>query len=86
MARKLTLLQFTCSSVYLYLEVNNFVKIKGELNKKKKNPQRKDAFQKNEIVNSVMQARIQRGGAGGARPPVFVPNSLKRPLNWPKYA
>ena len=26
------------------------------------------------------------GGAGGARPPVFVPNSLKSALNWPKYA
>ena len=30
------------------------------------------------------QARIQRGG--GARPPLFVANSLKSPLNWPKYA
>ena len=29
------------------------------------------------------QARIQRGGgAGGARPPFFAPNSFKRPLNW----
>ena len=26
------------------------------------------------------------GGAGGARPPVLAPNSLKSPLNWPKYA
>ena len=26
------------------------------------------------------------GGAGGARPPVFVPNSFKNPLIWPKYA
>ena len=26
------------------------------------------------------------GGAGGARPPVFVPNYFKSPLNWPKYA
>ena len=25
-------------------------------------------------------------GAGGARPPVFASNSLKSPLNWPKYA
>ena len=32
------------------------------------------------------QARIQMGGAGGARPPVFAPNSLKSLLNWPKYA
>ena len=26
------------------------------------------------------------GGAGGARPPVFAPNSFKSPLNWPKHA
>ena len=33
----------------------------------------------------LLQARIQRGGgAGGARPPLFVPNSLKSPQNWPK--
>ena len=25
-------------------------------------------------------------GAGGARPLVFASNSLKSPLNWPKYA
>ena len=31
------------------------------------------------------QARIQGGGGwGGARPPLFVPNSLKSPVNWPK--
>ena len=30
------------------------------------------------------QARIQRGCAGGARPPLFVPNYWKSPLNWPK--
>ena len=24
------------------------------------------------------------GGAGGARPPLFAPNSLKSPPNWPK--
>ena len=32
----------------------------------------------------ITQARIQRGG--GARPPVFASNSLKSPLNLPKYA
>ena len=26
------------------------------------------------------------GGAGGARPPVVAPNSLKSPLIWTKYA
>ena len=26
------------------------------------------------------------GGEGGARPLVFAPNSVKSPLNWPKYA
>ena len=26
------------------------------------------------------------GAQGGARPPVFAPNSLKSPLNRPKYA
>ena len=32
------------------------------------------------------QARIQRGGggAGSASPPLFVPNSFKNPLSWPK--
>ena len=25
------------------------------------------------------------GGEGGARPPVFASNSLRSPLNWPKY-
>ena len=32
-----------------------------------------------------LQARVQRGRAQG-RPPVFAPNSLKSPLNCPKYA
>ena len=32
----------------------------------------------------LLQARIQKGGAGGKRPPLFAPNSLKSPLNWPK--
>ena len=30
------------------------------------------------------QARIQRGGAGGACPPLLARISLKSPLNWPK--
>ena len=34
-------------------------------------------------MSRIMQVRIQRGG-GGARPPLFAPNSLKSPLNWPK--
>ena len=33
-----------------------------------------------------MSSADPEGGAGGARPPVFAPNSLKTPINWPKYA
>ena len=39
------------------------------------------------ITETVSKARRgSRGGwgAGGARPPLFAPNSLKSPLNWPK--
>ena len=37
------------------------------------------------VLNKKTHARIQGGGgAGDACPPLFVPNSLKSPLNWQK--
>ena len=41
----------------------------------------------NQLTRDVDQSGADpEGGAVGARPPVFAQNSLKSPLNWPKYA
>ena len=36
-------------------------------------------------ISGADPARGGGGGAGGARPPVFAPNFLKSPINWPEY-
>ena len=37
------------------------------------------------VVSDGWYDRCGSRGGGGARPPLFVPNSLKSPLNWPKF-
>ena len=55
------------------------------MQKKNKNITRNELPSQNNLkMTYYTQARIQRGGAVGVRPPLFVPNSLKSPLNWPK--
>ena len=46
------------------------------------NKQRKLRITQKNVANSGADPE----GGGGARPPVFAPNSLKSPLIWPKYA